>query len=173
MVFINLKTIRNQLKFFFSEISNFKVSVHFCLIIIKFHYELVNNLFFLVNYKLFYLFSVLSDTILTLLLSFVFQNGQKFFHVINVCCCLILTFVFARSLNIGISHQSNASFFTPLSYLLWRLSFRSYTSFFFRKILEFLVLFHFVPDLVDNYAKIVDERGRNLMCDGTLPSRLV
>ena len=30
-----------------------------------------------------------------------------------------------------------------------------------------------VPHLVDNYAKIVDERGRNLMCDRTLPSRLV
>ena len=30
-----------------------------------------------------------------------------------------------------------------------------------------------VPHLVDNYAKIVDERGRNLMCDRTLPSLLV
>ena len=30
-----------------------------------------------------------------------------------------------------------------------------------------------VPHLVDNYAKIVDGRGRNLMCHCTLPSRLV
>ena len=30
-----------------------------------------------------------------------------------------------------------------------------------------------VPHLVDKYTKIVDERGRNLMCDRTLPSRLV
>ena len=30
-----------------------------------------------------------------------------------------------------------------------------------------------VPHLVDNYAKIVDGRGRNLMCHRTLPSRLV
>ena len=30
-----------------------------------------------------------------------------------------------------------------------------------------------MPQLVDNQAKIVDERGRNLMCDRTLPSRLV
>ena len=27
--------------------------------------------------------------------------------------------------------------------------------------------------MVDNYVKIVDERGRNLMCDRTLPSLLV
>ena len=30
-----------------------------------------------------------------------------------------------------------------------------------------------VPHLVDNYAKIVDERGQNLMCGRTLPSLLV
>ena len=30
-----------------------------------------------------------------------------------------------------------------------------------------------VPHLVDNYAKIVDGRGRNLMCHRTLPGRLV
>ena len=30
-----------------------------------------------------------------------------------------------------------------------------------------------VPHLVDNYAKIADRRGRNLMCHCTLPSRLV
>ena len=30
-----------------------------------------------------------------------------------------------------------------------------------------------VPHLVDNYAKFVDGRGRNLMCHRTLPSRLV
>ena len=34
-------------------------------------------------------------------------------------------------------------------------------------------VFPSVPHLVDNYAKIVDERGRNFMCDRTLPSRLV
>ena len=48
--------------------------------------------------------------------------------------------------------------------------------FFFEKYLNFLCFSvpHFsVPHLVDNYAKIVDERGRNLMCDRTLPSRLV
>ena len=55
--------------------------------------------------------------------------------------------------------------------MLWRLSFRSYTKF-FRKKLEFLG-FLSVPHLVDNYAKIVDERGRNLMCNRKLPSLLV
>ena len=126
------------------------------------------------NCKLFCLFSVLFDAILTLLLSFVFHNGHKFFDVINVCCCccLILPLVFAHFLNIGISHQSNASFFTPLSYLLWRLSFRSYTSFFLKNTWICCVVLS-VPHLVDNYAKIVDERGRNLMCERTLPSRLV
>ena len=43
---------------------------------------------------------------------------------------------------------------------------------FFEKHLTFCV-FLSVPHLVDNYAKIVDERVRNLMCDRTLPSRLV
>ena len=31
----------------------------------------------------------------------------------------------------------------------------------------------YVPHIADNPASIVDERGRNLMCDRTLPSRLV
>ena len=61
----------------------------------------------------------------------------------------------------GISHESNASFFTPLSYLLWRLSFCSYTIFFLEKYSNFWG-FLSVPHLVDNYAKIVDERGRSV-----------
>ena len=68
MFFINLKLI---VFLIFSEFSNFKVSVLFCLIVSKLYYELVNN-DFLVNYMLFCLFSVFSDAILTLLLSFVF-----------------------------------------------------------------------------------------------------
>ena len=64
-------------------------------------------------------------------IKFCFLKRTYFFDVINICCCcLILPFVFARFLNIGISDQSNALIFTPLSYLLWRLSFLSYTSFF-------------------------------------------
>ena len=39
--------------------------------------------------------------------------------------------------------------------------------------LGFFWVFVSVPHLVDSYAKIVDERGRNLMCDRTLPSLLV
>ena len=69
MVFITLKLVV-FLKF--SEFSNFKVSVLYCQIVTKLYYELVNNHFFLVNYKLFCLFSVLSDAILTFLLSFIF-----------------------------------------------------------------------------------------------------
>ena len=34
-------------------------------------------------------------------------------------------------------------------------------------------VFPSVPHLVVNYAKIVDDRGRNLICGRTLPSRLV
>ena len=49
------------------------------------------------------------------------------------------------------------------------LSFRSYTSF-FEKYLNFFFVFPSVSHLVDNYTKIVDERGRNLMCDRKLPS---
>ena len=44
--------------------------------------------------------------------------------------------------------------------------------FFFKKKVDFLG-FLTVPHLVDNYAKIVDEPVRNLMCDSTLPSLLV
>ena len=115
----------------------------------------------------------------------VFQNGHKFFDVINVCCCccLILLFNLTRFLNIGISQQSIASIFAPLSYLLWRLSYRSYTIFFWKTLVLFWVfwdsqknnfcVFLSVSHLVDNYVKIVDGRGRNLMCHRTLPSRLV
>ena len=45
--------------------------------------------------------------------------------------------------------------------------------FFFLKNTWIFCVFLAVHHLVDNYAKIVDERGRNLMCDRTLPSRLV
>ena len=120
---------------------------------------------FLVKYRLFLLASVLSDVVLTLLFSFFLKNGHKVFDVINVCCCcccLILLFVLTRFLNNYLSHQSIVSFFTPLSYLFWRLSFRSYTNC-FENYLNFCV-FLSVLHLVDNYAKIVDERGRKLMC---------
>ena len=90
-----------------------------------------------------------------------------------------MLFVLTRFLNIDILQQSNASIFTPLSYLLWRLSYRSYRIF-LKKTWAFLGfaknnfwVFLSVPHLVDNYAKIVDGRGRNLMCHRTLPSRLV
>ena len=68
---------------------------------------------------------------LTLLLNLVFKRDINFFDVINVCCCccLILLFVLTRFLNIDILQQSNALIFTPLSYLLWRLSYRSYRIF--------------------------------------------
>ena len=47
MVFITLKLIVFFFNFLkFSDISNFKVSVHFCLIVTKLYYELVNNHFF-------------------------------------------------------------------------------------------------------------------------------
>ena len=102
------------------------------------------------NYRLFCLFSASSDAFLTFLLIFV---GHIFFDVINVCCCcFILLFVLTRSLNIGISHESNASFFTPLSYLLWRLFFHSYTNFFLNR-LDFLGSFLSVPHLVEAYMR--------------------
>ena len=51
---------------------------------------------------------------------------------------MILLFVFTRFLKICTSHQSNAPLFTqPLSYLLWRPSFRSCTN--FKKNLNFWV----------------------------------
>ena len=86
---------------------------------------------FLTNCELFGLVSILSDAILTFLIKFCFfKTDVKFFDVIiHCCCCLILLFVLTRFLNIGITLQSNASLFTPLSYLLWSLSFRSYTNY--------------------------------------------
>ena len=47
-----------------------------------------------------------------------------------------------------------------------------FIQFFFEKYLNFWV-FLSVLHLVDNYAEIVDEQGRNLMCDRTLPILLV
>ena len=115
---------------------------------------------------------------LILLSNLVFKR-DKFFDVINVCCCccLILLFVLTRFLNIDILQHSNASIFTPLSYLRIYLSVHTE---FFEKELDFFGIrkkyfwvFPSVSHLVDNYAKIVDGRGRNLMCHRTLPSRLV
>ena len=108
------------------------------------------------NYKLFCLFSVLFDAILTLLLSFVFWYGHKFFDVINVCCCcLILPFVFARFLNTA--HLINL---THPFLLHWVICFGGYlfvqTPVFVNNTWIFCV-FPSVPYLVDNYAKIVDE----------------
>ena len=45
---------------------------------------------------------------------------------------------------------------------------------FFEKYLNFLRAFYLLVDnLVDNYAKNVDDRGRNFMCERTLPGLLV
>ena len=61
--------------------------------------------------------------------------------------------------------------------LHWLICFGGYlfvhTPIFFLKNTWTFCVFLSVPHLVDNYAKIADERGRNLMCDRTLPSRLV
>ena len=160
-----------------SEFFNFTVFVLFYLIVTKHFMDF--SISFVVIYKLFCLVLGLSDGMLSLLLNFVFQNGHIVFDVINVCCCccLILLFVSTRFLNIEISQQSNSSIFTPLSCLLWRLSYRSYTIFLKNTFLGFTKnnfwVFLSVPHLVDNYAKIVDGRGRNLMYHRTLPSRLV
>ena len=89
--------------------------------------------------------------------------------VINVCCCyFILLCVLTCFLNKDRSHQSSAAFFTPRSYLLWRRSFCPYIKFF--KNTWIFGGFLSVPHLVDKYAKIVDEQGRNFMCDHTLPT---
>ena len=100
-----------------------------------------------------------------------FFKKDKIFNVINICCCLILPFVFARFLNIGLSINLMHHFL-----LHWIICFGGYLFFhtpvFFEKYLTFCV-FPSVPHLVDNYAKTVDERGRNLMCDRTLPSLFV
>ena len=68
---------------------------------------------------------------------------------------------------LGISHVSNASFFysTELFALETIFSFIHQFSFENLNFLGFLA----VPLLIDNYAKIVDKRGLNLMCDCILP----
>ena len=86
------------------------------------------------------------------------------------CFCLILLFVLTCLPNNGRSHQSNATFCTSLSHLLWRRSFCTYIVFEnYLKKTEILSVVH----LVDIYAKNLDERGRNFMCERTLPSLLV
>ena len=91
---------------------------------------------------------------------------------------MILLFVLTRSLNIDILQQSNASIFTPLSYLFWRLSYRSYGIFWKRLGLfwdsqKIIFGFFYLFLIWSPIHKIVDGRGRNLMCHCTLPSRLV
>ena len=72
--------------------------------------------------------------------------------LINVCsCCLILLFLLTRFLNNVSSHQSNASFFTPLSLNALEAIFLFIHHFFLN--ICFLGGFLSVPHLVDNYAK--------------------
>ena len=85
-------------------------------------------------------------------------------------CCLILLFVLTHFLNNDRSHQFIAS-----CLLYWIICFRGYLFVhtpFFGNYLNFWG-FLSVPHLVDNYAEIEDERGRNLVCNRTLPSLLV
>ena len=109
-------------------------------------------------------------------INFCFLKRTKFFDVFNVCCCcccLILLFVLTRFLNICISQQFNASIFTQLSYLLWTLSYRSYTIFLkitwdFMGFLvfpksNFWVLYLFLI-CVDNYADKVWMGGVGTLC---------
>ena len=78
---------------------------------------------FLMKYRLICLFSVLSDAIFTLL-NFFFIKADINFGCNQ--CLLFLLFVLTCLPNNGWSHQSSATFFTPLSHLLCRWSFCSY-----------------------------------------------
>ena len=132
---------------------------------------------FLVNYKLLFSFSFLWSYF-DFFTEFCFLKRTKFLmsllFVVCVwfCCSSLLAFLILAYLITLMPHF----FFTSLCYLLWRLFFRSYNlaleAIRFEKYLNFWV-FLCVPHLVDNYAKIVDERGRNFMCNRTLPSLLV
>ena len=118
---------------------------------------------FLVMYNSFCFGSVLFDAI-CFIISFK-KNEHKILDVIIVCCfcCLSLSFVLTCFLNDGLSLQSNAAFFTTLSYLRCRLSF----------FIPHFFLRNTVPHLVDIYAKNLDERVRSFICERTLPSLLV
>ena len=94
-----------------------------------------------------------------------FLNGHKVLDVINnCCCCLILLFILTRFLNNGRYHQPNAAFL-----LLWVTCVGGGLFF----IHHFLGVFLSVPHMIDNYAKNMVERVRNLMCERTLSSLLV
>ena len=134
--------------------------------------------------ELFCLILVLSEGMVIVLLNYVFKGDKVFDVIIVCCCCLILLFALTRLLNIGISHQSGASFFTPLGYLLWKLSFCSYTFLIYFGFLGFSFGFFRIsknnfwvflsnPHSKDNYAQIGDDRGRNFLCDRTLRSLFV
>ena len=86
---------------------------------------------------------------------------NKVLDVINACCCcLILMFVLTNN---GRNHQSNSIDTFLLRYLLRRRSVCSYTNLFLKN--TWVGGFLSDPHLVDNYAKNVDERGLNIMCD--------
>ena len=90
-----------------------------------------------------------------------------FIVVVWFCCSPWLAFlILADLINLSI-----AAILNPLIYLRWRRSF-CLDTFFLQNTWAFGG-FLFVPHLVDNYAKNVDERGRNIMCERTLPSFLV
>ena len=98
---------------------------------------------------------------------------DKVFDVINVCCycCLILLFVLTCFPNNDRSCEFSAAIFRPLGCLRWkRYLFVHY--FLLKKNMIFRGVLS-VPRLLDIHAKNVDWRGRNFMCERTLPSLFV
>ena len=106
------------------------------------------------------------------LVSKIFLNGHKVLYVFKISCycCLILLFVLAFFRKNDCFRQSNAAFFTPMSCLRRRRSL--FIHIFLEKYLNFRG-FLSVPHLIDFYAKNLDERGRNFMCERTLSGLLV
>ena len=70
-----------------------------------------------------------------------------------------------------VAHQSYVAFFCSTEVFALKVIFLFIHQFFERN-MNFCGSLS-VPHLVDNYAKNVDERGRNIMCERTLPSVLV
>ena len=88
-----------------------------------------------------------------------------FFVAVWFCCLSWLAFLILAHI-INLMH---------IIFLHWVICFGGYLfvhTLFFKKYSNFWP-FLSVPHLVDNYAKIVDERGRNFMCNRKLPSLLV
>ena len=163
MVFVTMKL------FVFKSLGQFFLTLLFLFVLSNYYQALLwsGPISFLVKYRLIYLFSVLSDAILTSIINFK-KNRQNF----GCIWCLLFLFDFVVCLDLPFLIMDDLIVLRRPFLLHWFICFGGnlFVHTLFLKITWKKTEMFSVVHLVDIYAKNLDERGRNFMCKRTLPS---